>query len=90
MIASEFIAEAPEQIGIDPEGLQRLRDYVRSQVAAGLPSAQVAVGRRGQIAAVAGYGEVTRGGRSGPGRTGHPLLHLLLNQGDRRRRWPGR
>ena len=66
MIASEFIAESPEQIGIDPEGLQRLRDYVRGQVAAGLPSAQVAVGRRGQIAAVAGYGEVTRGGRSGP------------------------
>ena len=67
MIASEFIAESPEQIGIDPEGLQRLRDYVRSQVADGLPSAQVAVGRHGQIVAVAAYGEVTRGGRSGPG-----------------------
>ncbi len=66
MIAAEFITESPEQIGIDPAGLQRLRDYVRSEVASGLPSAQLAVGRRGRIAAVACYGEVTRGGRSGP------------------------
>ena len=66
MIASEFIAESPEQIGIDPKGLERLRDYVRGQVADGLPSAQLAVGRRGRIAEVACFGEATRGGVPGP------------------------
>ena len=66
MIAPEFIASSPEEIGIDPQALERLTEYVQGQVDAGLPSAQVSVGRHGQLAGVAVFGEVTRGGETRP------------------------
>jgi CubicO group peptidase (beta-lactamase class C family) len=66
MIAPEFIASSPEEIGIDPQALERLTDYVQSQVDAGLPSAQVSVGRHGQLASVAVFGEITSGGETRP------------------------
>lgn len=65
MIESKFIA-APAEIGLDAGRLQALYDYVEGEVKAGLPSAQVAVGRHGRIAGVRTFGTVTRGGVRGP------------------------
>lgn len=66
MIDRQFIASSPAEIGLDAGRLQRLYDYVASEVAAGLPSAQVAVGRHGRVAEVRTFGTVTRGGVTGP------------------------
>jgi len=66
MIAPEAIASSPEEIGIDPQALERLTDYVQSQVDAGLPSAQVSVGRHGQLAGLAVFGEATHDGETRP------------------------
>lgn len=77
MITSEFIAESPEAIGIDPRGLERLNDFVRGQVEAGLPSAQIALGRHGRLAGVATYGTVTAGGVERP--AGVDTLYCLYS-----------
>ena len=66
MIASEFIATDPATIGIDPDRLGALNDYVRGHVERGLPSAQVAVGRHGKLAGVASFGSATQGGEDKP------------------------
>jgi CubicO group peptidase (beta-lactamase class C family) len=65
MIEAKFIA-APKEIGLDAGRLQALYDYVEGEVTAGLPSAQVAIGRHGRIAGVRTFGTVTRGGVRGP------------------------
>ncbi|MBM3140318.1 MAG: beta-lactamase family protein [Chloroflexi bacterium] len=65
MIDRQFIAK-PSEIGLDEGRLQRLYDFVEGEVRAGLPSAQVAVGRRGRLAGVRTFGTATRGGLTGP------------------------
>lgn len=66
MIDQQFFASTPTEIGLDPAKLQRVYDYVETQIAAGLPSAQVAIGRHGRVAEVRTFGTVTRGGVTGP------------------------
>lgn len=66
MIAAEYIAPDPSSIGIDPARLQALNDYVRGHVEGELPSAQIAVGRHGQLAGVASFGSATQGGEDKP------------------------
>lgn len=65
MLDRQFIAD-PASIGIDPDRLEALYAYVRQEVAESLPSAQVAIGRHGKVAGVRTFGEVTRGGVTGP------------------------
>ena len=65
MVDQQFIS-APSAIGIDERKLQALYDYVEGEVRAGLPSAQVAVGRHGRLAGVRTFGNVTKGGVRGP------------------------
>lgn len=62
MLDPKFLARSPADIGVDERRLQRLYDYVEAQVHAGLPSAQVAVGRYGKLAGVRTFGTVTHGG----------------------------
>ena len=66
MIAAEFVATDPTAIGIDPDRLAALNDYVRGHVENGLPSAQVAIGRHGKLAGVAVYGSAVQGGEERP------------------------
>ena len=73
MIAAEFIAPDPAAIGIAPDRLQALNDYVRGHVEdseesreTDLPSAQIAIGRHGKIAGVATYGTAVQGGEDKP------------------------
>lgn len=65
MIEQQFIAPAAT-IGLDEQRLQALYDYVEGEVRAGLPSAQVAVGRHGRVAGVRTFGTATQGGVRGP------------------------
>lgn len=65
MIEQQFIAPAAA-IGLDEQRLQALYDYVEGEVRAGLPSAQVAVGRHGRVAGVRTFGTATQGGVRGP------------------------
>lgn len=65
MIEHQFLAPAAA-IGLDERRLQALYDYVEGEVRAGLPSAQVAVGRHGRVAGVRTFGTATQGGVRGP------------------------
>ena len=66
MIDQRFIAASPAEIGLNPAALDSLYDYVATEVAEGLPSAQVAIGRRGRLAGVRAFGTVTAGGVTQP------------------------
>ncbi|MDA0301165.1 MAG: serine hydrolase, partial [Chloroflexi bacterium] len=77
MLNADFIAETPESIGLSAPRLERLYDFVRSEIASGLPSAQVAVGRRGKVAAVRTVGEATIAGRRGSAR--NDTLYCLFS-----------
>ena len=66
MLDAHFIAATPEEIGLSGERLDRLYAYVAGEIAAGLPSAQIAIGRRGRVAGVRTFGTVTAGGVTGP------------------------
>ncbi len=59
---SDF-ASSPADVGVDSDRLQELFAFVRSQVEdAGLPGAQVAVGRQGKIAGFESFGTAVQGG----------------------------
>jgi CubicO group peptidase (beta-lactamase class C family) len=67
MPASRFFAESPADVGIDPDKLEVLFVRAEREVRDGLlPSVQVAVARRGKIAAMRTFGRVTHGGRPAP------------------------
>ena len=67
MIDTQFIVPNPERIGLDPQALERLYAYVADEVAASeLPGAQVAIGRRGQLAGVRSFGTAVQGGQTRP------------------------
>ena len=60
MPASQFFADAPEDVGIDANKLAALRQRVRREVDEGLlPSAQIAVARRGKLALFETFGDAT-------------------------------
>jgi CubicO group peptidase (beta-lactamase class C family) len=60
-----LFAESPESVGVDPEKLEALFARVEKEVREGLlPSAQVALARRGRIAGMRSFGRVTHEGRT--------------------------
>lgn len=60
MIDPRFVASDPEEVGILPARLNDLLLRVRKEVDEGLlPSAQVAIARRGKLAAFATFGDAT-------------------------------
>jgi len=62
MLPSRLIASSPEDVGVDSSRLQLLFDRAREEVTLGrLPSAQVALARRGRLAGLATFGQITRG-----------------------------
>ncbi|MEE9281669.1 MAG: serine hydrolase domain-containing protein, partial [Myxococcota bacterium] len=59
-----FIAESPEEVGIDSGKLQELFERAEKEVAEGLlPSSQIALARNGRIAGMRTVGSVTHEGR---------------------------
>jgi CubicO group peptidase (beta-lactamase class C family) len=60
MLDSNFVAAAPQDVGIDPERLDALLSRVAKEVDEGLlPACQVAIARQGKIAAMASFGDAT-------------------------------
>ncbi len=58
MVDQKFIANDPEEVGIDSEKLNELLTRVQKEVDDGLlPSAQIAIAREGKLAAFETYGE---------------------------------
>ncbi|MEX2245433.1 MAG: serine hydrolase domain-containing protein [Dehalococcoidia bacterium] len=67
MISTTYIASKPEELGIEPERLQAVFDRAKRDVDDGtLPSAQVAVARRGKLAGMATFGSAVQGGVEKP------------------------
>src|SRR6266851_90990 len=63
MLATRLMAGSPEEIGIDSEKLEAVFARVRRDVDSGvLPSAQVAVARRGRLAGMRTFGQAVQGG----------------------------
>ena len=60
MVDASFIADTPEELGIDPAKLEELLSRVKEEVDEGLlPSAQIAIGRNGKLAAFETYGDAS-------------------------------
>ncbi len=58
MVDTNFMAEHPEDVGVDPEQLAALMARVTKEVDEGLlPSCQVAIARHGKVAAMATFGD---------------------------------
>ena len=66
-LSADLVATRPEDVGIDSEKLEALFARAKRDVDDGtLPSAQVALARRGRLAGFRTFGQVTAGGKSGP------------------------
>ena len=67
MIAEKYLATKPEEVGIDNERLEAVFARAQRDVDEGvLPSAQVAVARRGKVAGVRTFGAAVQGGSEKP------------------------
>lgn len=67
MISKQYLATKPEEADIDPERLEAVFARAKRDVDEGvLPSAQVAVARRGKVAGVRTFGSAVQGGVEGP------------------------
>ncbi|MDZ4277619.1 MAG: serine hydrolase domain-containing protein [Dehalococcoidia bacterium] len=67
MIKPEYIASKPEDVGVDPERLDAVFARAQRDVDDGtLPSAQVAVARRGKVAGLRAFGRAVQGGSERP------------------------
>ncbi|MDO8617124.1 MAG: serine hydrolase domain-containing protein [Dehalococcoidia bacterium] len=67
MINGRFVAKRPEDVGVDSERLEAVFARAQRDVADGvLPSAQVAVARRGKIAGLRTFGRAVQGGVERP------------------------
>jgi CubicO group peptidase (beta-lactamase class C family) len=65
MSDARFFAASPEEVGIDPEKIEAVFQRAEQEVRDGLlPSAQMAIARRGKIAGMRTFGRVTHEGRS--------------------------
>jgi CubicO group peptidase (beta-lactamase class C family) len=63
----QHFAASPEDVGVDPARLAALFERAEREVRDGLlPSVQVAVARRGRIAGMRSFGQVTHEGRPAP------------------------
>ncbi len=61
-MAHPSLASSPAEIGVDADRLQDLFNFVQSQVEeAGLPGAQVAIGREGKLAGFRSFGSAVQG-----------------------------
>jgi CubicO group peptidase (beta-lactamase class C family) len=75
---AHFFADSPASVGIDPEKLERLFARAEREVRDGLlPSVQVAVARRGKIAAMRTFGTVTHDGR--PAAATNETLYVIFS-----------
>jgi CubicO group peptidase (beta-lactamase class C family) len=64
MLRSDFVADDPKDLGIDPQKLEAVLERAEREVRDGLlPAAQIAVARRGKIAAMRTFGRVKHEGR---------------------------
>jgi CubicO group peptidase (beta-lactamase class C family) len=64
---AQHFAASPEEVGVDPAKLEALFTRAEREVRDGLlPSVQIAVARRGRIAAMRSFGSVTHEGRPAP------------------------
>lgn len=62
MLQPQWIAPSPEAVGVSNDGLQQLFARARDEVESGrLPSAQIALARRGRLAGMASFGLVVVG-----------------------------
>ena len=67
MVAASLVATSPEDAGIDSGKLEALFARARQDVDEGvLPSAQVAVARRGRLAGIRTFGRAVQGGETRP------------------------
>ena len=67
MLNQELIAEKPEDVGVNSEALDALFARARRDIDDGvLPSAQVAVARRGRLAGLRTFGQAVQGGMERP------------------------
>jgi CubicO group peptidase (beta-lactamase class C family) len=67
MLDRRFFAESPGSVGVDPEKLEAVFARAEQEVREGLlPSAQIAIARRGKIAGMRTFGRVTHEGREVP------------------------
>lgn len=67
MIEAKYVAANPEEVGIDSERLEALFARAKRDVEQGvLPSAQVAVARRGRLAGLRTFGTVVQAGSEAP------------------------
>ena len=67
MLNSQLVAETPEDVGVDSEALDAVFARAQRDIDDGvLPSAQVAVARRGKLAGVRTFGRAVQGGIERP------------------------
>jgi CubicO group peptidase (beta-lactamase class C family) len=67
MPADRFFAAAPEEVGLDPSKVRALMDRAERDVRDGiLPACQVAIARKGKIAAMKTFGSAVQGGMKKP------------------------
>jgi CubicO group peptidase (beta-lactamase class C family) len=63
MPSSHFFADSPAEVGLNPDKVEALLDRAGREVREGLlPACQVAIARRGKIAAMRTYGRAIQGG----------------------------
>jgi CubicO group peptidase (beta-lactamase class C family) len=67
MPAQHFFAEDPREVGLDPQKVDELLQRAEREVKEGLlPSAQIAIARKGKIAAMRTFGRAVQGGVEKP------------------------
>ncbi len=63
MPAEKFFADSPREVGLNPDKVQALFDRAERDVKEGvLPACQVAIARKGKIAAMKAFGSAVQGG----------------------------
>src|SRR5258705_6049336 len=67
MIAEKFLADSTAEVGLNPDKVQALMDRAEREVREGvLPACQVAIARKGKIAAMKTFGNAVQGGVEKP------------------------
>jgi len=67
MPAEQFLADGPREVGLNPHKVQALFDRAEREVKEGvLPACQVAIARKGKIAAMKTFGRAVQGGVEKP------------------------
>ncbi|MGI8549945.1 MAG: serine hydrolase domain-containing protein [Dehalococcoidia bacterium] len=67
MVTADLIAAAPEDVGVDSATLEALFERAKRDVESGeLPSAQIAVARKGRLAGMRTFGRAVQGGEEKP------------------------